>query len=204
VAVTSNSLVQDIESGFARLSRNIPDDAFDPDYPGAMRDLVDEVVNSADLCCYLTVSETGAMAARVTVVHSIGKYSASFGALSAFQGTMMAFLGEVIGENLPTFVQAPTTVGDQSLVSAFLLREVVVPTEAEVLTYFTSAAAGNLMNPIAPTAANSTQLARLCPIPHAWTAYFLDSKSPFEAWATGASLVATLYTADERDRAEPS
>jgi hypothetical protein len=203
VSVTSDSLVQDIESGFARLSRNIPADVLDPDYLGTMRDLVDEVVNSSDLCCYLTVSETGSTATRVTVAYSIGKYSAGFGALSAFQGTLMAFLGEVIGENLPTFVQAPTTAGDQGLVSAFALREIAVPTELELQNYFTSAAAGNLMNPIAATAANTTRLSRLCPIPHAWATYFLDSKSPFEAWSTGTSLVATLGTADQRDRALP-
>ena len=203
VTVTSSSLVRDIETGFARRAHNIPVDPIDPDYPGAMRDLVDEVVNSADLCCYLTVSETGTATTRVTVVHSIGKYSAGFGALSAFQGTIMAFLGEVIGENLPVFVQAPTAIGERGLASAFALYELAVPTENELTAYFTSAAAGNLMNPIVPTAANTTRLAKLCPIPHAWAPYFLDSESPFEAWKIGTRLVATLDTPDERDRVLP-
>lgn len=203
VTVTSSSLVQDIEAGFARLSQNIPADPLHATYAGTMRDLVDEVVNSSDLCCYLTISETGATATRVTVVHSIGKYSAGFGALSAFQGTTMGFLGEVVGENMPVFVQAPTTAGDQDLISSFALREIAVPTEVELVAYFSSAAAGNLMTPIAPTLANTTRLARLCPIPHAWAAYFLGSQSPFEAWNTGTSLVETLDTPDQRDRAMP-
>jgi hypothetical protein len=200
LSATSSSIVRDVESGFSRLTQGIPADQLDPDYLGAMRELVDEVINSSDLCCYLTISETGAAASRVTLVHSIGKYSAGFGALSAFQGTIMGFLGETIGENMPLFVQAPTAVGASNMVSSFSLKAVAVPTEAEVVTYFTSAAAGNLMNPIGVTAANATQLARLCPIPHAWAAYFLDSKSPFEAWKMGCELTATLDTADERDR----
>ena len=85
-----------IEAGFARLSHNIPADPLDPDYGGAMRELVDEVVNSDDFGCYLTISETGAASSRVMLVHSIGKYSAGFGALIAFQGVIMAFMGETI------------------------------------------------------------------------------------------------------------
>lgn len=168
-----------------------------------MRELVDEVVNSADLCCYLTVSETGATATRVTLAHGIGKYSAGFGALSAFQGAIMGFLGETVEDNMPLFVRAPTAEADSDMVSSFALNVVAVPTEEEVLTYFTSAAAGNLMNPIGATAANSSRLARLCPIPHAWAAYFLDSKTPVRAWEMGCALIATLDTADERDRAAP-
>jgi hypothetical protein len=115
VLVTSMALVADIEAnieaGFARLSHNIPGDPNDPGSGAAMRKLIDEVVNSAELCCYLTISETGGAASRVTLVHSVGKYSAGFEALSAFQGTIMGFLRETIGENLPLFVQAPTATG---------------------------------------------------------------------------------------------
>ena len=73
VSVTSVSLVADIEAGFVRLSHNIPGDPLDPGYGAAMRELIDEVVNSAELCCYLTISETGGAALRVTLAHSIGK-----------------------------------------------------------------------------------------------------------------------------------
>jgi hypothetical protein len=125
--------------GFGRLYHNIPADILDPNYPGTMRDLMDEVVNSADLCCYSTISKTGEMATKVTVMHLIGKYSAGFGALSTFQGTLMAFLGEVVGENLLVFVQAHTTAGDQGLLSAFALHKVAMPMEVELLAYFTLA-----------------------------------------------------------------
>jgi hypothetical protein len=161
-----------------------------------MKELVDEVINSSDLCCYLTISETKAAAPRVTLVHSIGKYSAGFGVLSAFQGTIMGFLGGTIGENMPLFVQAPTAVGASNMASSFALQEITVLTEVEVATYFTSAAAGNLMNPIRVTLANATQLTRLRPILHAWAAYFLDSKTLFEAWKMRCELIATLDTAE--------
>jgi hypothetical protein len=45
----SSLLVGDmIEAGFARLSSNIPGEYMHPNYPGVMRDLMDEVVKSAD------------------------------------------------------------------------------------------------------------------------------------------------------------
>jgi hypothetical protein len=100
-SITSSSLVGEVEMGFARLSHNIPD-PLDQGYAEAMRDLVDEVTNSADLCCYLTMSDTGSAVLRVVCVHFIGKYSVRFGALSAFQGTIMAFLGETIGTTYPS------------------------------------------------------------------------------------------------------
>lgn len=82
---------------------------------------MDEVFNSVDLCCCLTTSETGATISWVIVVHLIRKYSVGLGALSAFQGTVMAFLGEAIGENLPVLVQGPRPVADQNLILAFAL-----------------------------------------------------------------------------------
>jgi hypothetical protein len=108
------SLVRDIEAGFLRLSHNILGNPADPGYTGAMRELINKVlVNSTKLCCYLTISETGRATSQVMIAHSIGKFSAGFGALSAFQGTIiMGLLGNMIGDNLPLFVQAPTRQGE--------------------------------------------------------------------------------------------
>jgi hypothetical protein len=55
------------------------------------------------------------------------------------------------------------------------------------------------MNPIAMKAANTVHLTRLCPILHAWAAYFLESRTPYEALQIGTRLVTTLDTADQRD-----
>jgi hypothetical protein len=167
-------LVETIERGFARLSQNIPVDPLNVNYEEAMRDLLNDVLNSTNLCCYLTVSAS----ARVLVVHSLRKFSAEFGVLSAFQGTIMGFLGETIGENMPLFIQAPTAAREQNFMFAFGLEDMAVPTDAQVMAYYTAAGAGNLLNPIVGTVANTIRLA--C-IPNAWAAYFLESQTPFEA-----------------------
>jgi hypothetical protein len=202
-SISSETLAREIETGFAHLTANIPADPTDAYHPGAMRDLVDKVLNSADLCCYLTVSATGAADARVTIVHSIGKYSAGFGALSAFQGTVMGLLGKTVGDQFPVFVQAPTAVAERDLSASFTISELAVPTTAKLVAYYSTPGAGHLLNPIPMTQANGTQLSYLCPIPLAWAPYFMDSKSPYEAFRTGLQLIATLDTADERDTALP-
>jgi hypothetical protein len=60
-----------------------------------------------------------------------------FGALSAFQGTVMVFPGETIGENLTMLVQASMPVADCNLILPFALQEGAVPAEAEIVTYST-------------------------------------------------------------------
>jgi hypothetical protein len=49
-SISSKALAREIEAGFAHLMASIPADPADADHPGAMRDLVNEVLNSADLC----------------------------------------------------------------------------------------------------------------------------------------------------------
>jgi hypothetical protein len=46
-------------------------------------------------------------------------------------------------------------INDRTLSSAFELREVAVERKAEIIAYFTSAGAGNLMSPIAITGSNT-------------------------------------------------
>jgi hypothetical protein len=131
-----------------------------------MRDLIDKVFNSDNLGCYLVmVLETGAAASHIVLVHSIGKYSRGFGALTTFQGTIMAFIGETIGDSLPLLMQAPiNTAINRTLILAFALQQVVVPSKAETVTYFTSVGDGNLMNLIVMMATKTTvQLMCLCP-----------------------------------------
>jgi hypothetical protein len=93
----------------------------------------------------------------------------------------MEYLRKTVGDQLLTFVQAFSD-GARDLVSSFVVSQLAVPTEAEIVAYFSGAAAGHLLNPIPTTAANGTQLScLLCPIPLARAAYIMDSKSPYEA-----------------------
>jgi hypothetical protein len=69
-------------------------------------------------------------------VVSIGKYSAGFGALSVFQGMIMAFIRETIEEDLLVLVQAPA--------SALNIQQMAVPTDAKITNYYAPGATGNL------------------------------------------------------------
>jgi hypothetical protein len=60
-----------------------------------------------------------------------------------------------------------------------------VPTEAKITNYYDPGTVGNRLNPITLTAANTVQLTRLCPVPHAWAAKFLDSKDTLRGMADG-------------------
>jgi hypothetical protein len=115
----------------------------------------------------------------------------------------MGLLGETVGDQLPVFVQAPMAVDERDLRASFTIREVAVPTTAELVAYYSTPGAGHLLNPTPLTQANGTQLSHLCPIPLAWAPYFMDLKSPYEAFCTGLQLIATLDTADERDTVLP-
>jgi hypothetical protein len=79
----------------------------------------------------------------------------------------MAFLGETIGDNLHLLVQAHIAIGDRDLMSSFTLQTLAILSEAKIVTYFSSAAAGQLMNPIMMMPASTIQLAHLCPLPYA-------------------------------------
>jgi hypothetical protein len=188
--VTSSLLVRDVEAGLTRLSINILAQPGDPGYTEVMIDLMDEVINSTDLCCYLTVSGTSTAIVRVMLVHFIGKYSDGLSSKDYWRGLTSASAGSCC-------------YGGPNLATSFTLREASVPTEAKLVAYYMSAGAGNLLYPLAMAAINTVHLAPLCLIPHAWAAYFLDSKTPFEAFKMGTNLIATLDTADKRDLALP-
>lgn len=191
----------EIERKFARLD-GIPD----PDDAGfneAMRGVVEEILSSEMFEPYLLVSNTPHEEARVTVLHSMYRYSAGFGGANALHGRIIGLLGEMVMEQLPTMVAIRNGV-DENLAHAFTLEHVVAPTNAAVQAYFQTPLATNLMNPV--TAANGgvdLNLTCLCPIPVAWAPYFLDFKHPYAALQTGEALVATLPTAAQRARADP-
>ncbi len=196
---TSEAISRDINSGFERLA-TMPC-LNENEHDEAMRNLVDEVLNSDTLGCYLTVTNTGATSAKVTVIHSLARYSAGFGGNSSLQGRILGFLGETVGTQLPTFVGTSSAPGDD-LAHGFTLEDVDVPTAIQVEAYFNGPAAGNLM-PAIPAGVNSMLLCPLVPLPLAWVPYFLDSKTPYAAYQMGAILVASLETGEHRARAEP-
>jgi hypothetical protein len=142
-AETPAVIIQEMEQGFNRLVDNIPDVA-DPNYESIMRRMTDEVINSDTLIAYLTATNRWNNVVRVTVVHSIARYSAGFGGNNAFHGQVLALLGETVGAQLPIlvkFVDDPAV----DLGHGFAMEDVCVPPDATVDAYFIGPAALNLM-----------------------------------------------------------
>jgi hypothetical protein len=118
---TSTAMLSDISrgqaQGFDQLVTNVPAIG-DPGYDEAMRNMMAEVICSNTLVTYLTATNIGNDAARITTVHSIHRYSAGFGGSNALHGKTLALLGEMMGMQLPMLVQfdaAPSENFEQAL-----------------------------------------------------------------------------------------
>jgi hypothetical protein len=198
-AATPAVITQELERGFNRLVNNIPD-ADHADYDNVMRKMTDEVINSDTLIAYLTVCNRWNDVVRVTVIHSIARYSAGFGGSNALHGQVLALLGETVGPQLPMlvkFVEDP----DEDLVHGLAMEEVCIPSDAIVDAYFAGPAAAELMPATTvPLGGVEMNLSNLCPIPLAWAPYFLDFKTPHEALQMRRVLLGTLTTVADRNR----
>eukprot|EP00978_Attheya_sp_CCMP212_P045236 scaffold338696_cov106-Attheya_sp.AAC.2 len=116
----------------------------------------------------------------VSVVLGLCRYSGGLGAISQFQGWVLDFLGEVIRDQLPPMVQVGPDAVD---LDVLLLPEARhVPTVAEVKVHYANPAIAKTS--LMPDQANGAQaaLARLVYLPKAWVPYFLDRKTPWDAY----------------------
>jgi hypothetical protein len=163
--------------------------------------LKDEVLVSDDLSCFLTITTLDALPPFVSVVLGLCRYSGGLGAISQFQGRVLGFIGEVIGDQLPPMVQVGPDAVD---LSNILLPEArYVPTAAEVRAYYANPAIARTS--LMPGQANGAQaaLARLAYLPKAWVPYFLDRKTPWDAYDTMSLLMEGLSSDAQRAQAEP-
>jgi hypothetical protein len=199
---TSESISRGLELGFNRLVDNVPG-IHDVGYSDVMRDMIAEIINSDTLTPYLVATNIGNNVVRVTVIHSIARYSAGFGGSNALHGHTLALLGEKVGTQLPMLVRFLTDP-TEDFMHALAMEEVIVPSDAQVTAYFTNPTALEVM-PSATVAQGgvSMNLSNLCPIPLAWAPYFLDFKAPYEALTMGKRLMATLDDVAHRTRAAP-
>jgi hypothetical protein len=197
---TSSDISRGLEQGFNRLVDNIPD-MRDPGYAAVMRNMVDDAIGSDMLTTYLTAINIGQECSKVTVIHSIHRYSAGFGGSNALHGKTLALLGETVGTQLPMLVQFDPDPGED-FAHALAMENVAVPSNDMVEAYFALPTAGTLMpQPAILQGAVEMNLACFCPIPIAWAPYFLDFKRPHEALQMGRNLVATMNDVVDRDRA---
>jgi hypothetical protein len=168
-----------------------------------MRNMIVEVIGSDTMVTYLTATNIGSHAVRITAVHSIHKYSAGFGGSNALHGKTLALLGETVGSQLPMLVQFDPDPAED-FAYALGMEEVTVPSEAMVDTYFALPMAETLLpQPTVAQGAVEMNLANFCPIPLAWAAYFLNFKPPYEALQMGRELVVTMTNVGDRTQAGP-
>jgi hypothetical protein len=165
---------------------------------------MDEILDCHGLEPYLVVSNKPYGAPRVVVMHSLIRYSAGFGRTNALHGKVIGMLGETVGGQLPPLVQFRDDDASIDFASALLLENVNVQPTAAVTAYFAGPAAQEVMPAVTVAAgAVATNLSCLCPISLAWATYFLDFKTPYDAYRMGIALVGTLTTDIERMRVEP-
>jgi hypothetical protein len=127
---TSSSISRGLELGFNRLVNDVPDPA-DATYDDIMRTMTDEILGSDTLVTYLVITNAVNDQARVTLLHSIGKYSAGFRGSNALHGSTLGLLGEMVDNQLLTLVrfnEDPTL----DLAYRLCLESVTVPSDSQV------------------------------------------------------------------------
>jgi hypothetical protein len=199
---TSASISNGLDLGFTRLVEDVPNFGEDG-HEEAMKEMADEIINADTLTTYLTATNFGHAGAKISVIHSIARYSAGFGGSNALHGHTLGLLGEMREDQLPMLVRfdkAPL----ENLEHSLIMEEVVVPTAALVDGYFATATATHLM-PQVTTAQGGVEmnLSNLCPIPLAWAPYFMDFKEPYAALEMARMLMASLDSAAHRTLAAP-
>jgi hypothetical protein len=167
VTDTPSSISLQLERSFTRLANVPPVDHID--YAAAMQRMSDEILNSNVLETSLMVSNKPHGVPRVTVMHSLFRYSAGFGGSNALHGKILGMLGETVGGGLPPLVQFRDDDPDLDFVSALALENVNVQPTAAVTAYFAGPDAQDVMPAVSVAAgAVATNLSCLCPIPLAW------------------------------------
>jgi len=196
---TADSIADEIEAITERYGR-MPD-PLHADYDNALKDLASDSLVTDDLSCYLSVSKAQGQTPMVSAVLGLARYSAGMGGMAAYQGKVMGFLGEVIGgDQLPTLMMVPDTP-DQRLVDLLELGSRQVPTSAQLEAAFAGTTPPSVMS--APNGAAESVLARIMFVPKAWAMYFMDRKTPFQAFKMMEQLTATLPEQQQRDKALP-
>eukprot|EP00978_Attheya_sp_CCMP212_P001599 scaffold3275_cov62-Attheya_sp.AAC.1 len=173
---TAESLSDEIEAVTQRYA-GLPA-VGDPGYDGKLREIAEDGLASDDLSCYLTVSRASGQSPVVSIDLDLARYSPGMGGVAALQGRTLGFLGETIGDQLPTIVVMPNTVG-HTMIDCVEIKAWDAPPVAELDATFVGNTPSVVM--AATNAATQTTLPRMMFIPKVWAGYFLDRKTPYQA-----------------------
>ena len=195
---TADTLLDEIEAVTLRYA-GLPV-VGDADYAAKIKGLAEDGLATDDLSCFLTVSRARGQSPVVSVVLGLTRYSAGMGGSTALQGRIVGFLGEVIGDQLPTMVVMPETAG-HTMVDCVELDDYDIPPVAAIEAAFTGNAPPAVI--AVPPGATQTALPRMMFLPKAWAGYFLDRKTPYQAFKVMEALMATLPIQAQRDKALP-
>ena len=110
-----------------------------------IRALTEEVLSDDKLGTYLVASNTPTGEPRITVLHSLARYSAGFGGQAVLHGQVLGFMGDMVGDQLPTMVRFRETVTD-NLAHAFALESVTIQLAASVAAHFAEPNASVIMD----------------------------------------------------------
>ena len=175
--------------GVAQRYEDLP---IDPD-AAAVQSLVSECMTGADeLTCFVTMVGGPGIAPYVVLVHCLSPYTAGFGTTSQFQGKTFGFLRECVGTQLPLVKEPADGLG-----GTVSLTNVAVPTTAEVHAHYATPDA----NPLMPTPTVPTEKAfpKLLFMPNHWAPYFMAAQTPYQAFCTWQTLMATMSVQADRD-----
>eukprot|EP00978_Attheya_sp_CCMP212_P040303 scaffold218473_cov46-Attheya_sp.AAC.2 len=102
----------------------------------------------------------------MSIVLGLARYSAGMGGVAALQGRTLGFLGETIGDQLPTIVVMPNTVG-HTMIDCVEIKAWDAPPVAELDATFVGNTPPVVM--AATNAATQTTLPRMMFVPKVWS-----------------------------------
>lgn len=138
--------------------------------------------------CFLTARMNSARAIpQIELIHSVGNYVVALGQADDLHGHSFAFVGDQVGDQLPSTYLEPETGG---ILSAFTMSNVGVPTEAVINAHYAQ------VNPSvflpSDTAGVATDLMEVCMIPLMWAPYFIGGGTPKQTLDKIELLLATV------------
>jgi hypothetical protein len=121
----------------------------------------------------------------------MGTYVVALGQEDDLHGQTFAFVGEQVGDQLPSTFLEPTVGG---ALGALDIVSVAVPSEAAVTAHYAQANAPAFLP--SDTDGVDTDLRELCMVPLMWAPYFMSGGTPKETLDKIELLVASVFAAD--------